>query len=64
LPDEPYEYAEWKRYRVNLDYHVEIAKHYYSVPYNSCIRRSRLASPKNRLLPDSRSNIRGRSYYN
>src|SRR5487761_2517990 len=23
LPDEPYEYAEWKRCRVNLDYHVE-----------------------------------------
>jgi transposase len=34
LPDEPYEYAEWKRCRVSLDYHVEIAKHYYSVPYN------------------------------
>jgi len=30
----PYEYAEWKRCRVNLDYHVEIAKHYYSVPHN------------------------------
>ena len=34
LPDQPYEYAEWKRCRVNLDYHVEIAKHYYSVPHN------------------------------
>ena len=33
LPDEPYEYAEWKRCRVNLDYHIEIAKHYYSVPH-------------------------------
>jgi hypothetical protein len=33
LPDEPYEYGEWKRCRVNLDYHVEIAKHYYSVPH-------------------------------
>jgi transposase len=33
LPDEPYEYAEWKRCRVNLDYHVEVGKHYYSVPY-------------------------------
>ena len=30
---EPYEYAEWKRCRVDLDYHVEIAKHYYSVPH-------------------------------
>lgn len=34
LPDEPYEYAEWKRCRVNLDYHIEIAKHYCSVPHN------------------------------
>jgi transposase len=34
LPDQPYEYAEWKRCRVNLDYHVEIAKHYYSIPHN------------------------------
>jgi hypothetical protein len=33
LPNEPYQYAEWKRCRVNLDYHVEIAKHYYSVPH-------------------------------
>ena len=33
LPPTPYEYAEWKRCRVNLDYHVEIAKHYYSVPH-------------------------------
>ena len=33
LPAEPYEYAEWKRCRVNIDYHVEIAKHYYSVPH-------------------------------
>jgi transposase len=33
LPDEPYEYAEWKRCRVNIDYHVELDKHYYSVPH-------------------------------
>jgi len=33
LPVTPYEYAEWKRCRVGLDYHVEIGKHYYSVPY-------------------------------
>ena len=24
----PYEYATWKRCRVNLDYHVEIDKHF------------------------------------
>jgi len=33
LPDNPYQYAEWKLVRVNIDYHVEVAGHYYSVPY-------------------------------
>jgi hypothetical protein len=33
LPPIPYEYAAWKRCRVGLDYHVEIATHYYSVPH-------------------------------
>ena len=33
LPSTPYEYADWKRCRVNLDYHIEIAKHFYSVPF-------------------------------
>jgi transposase len=33
LPPTPYEYADWKRCRVNLDYHIEIARHFYSVPF-------------------------------
>jgi transposase len=33
LPVTPYEFAEWKRLRVNIDYHVEVDRHYYSVPY-------------------------------
>ena len=33
LPAQPYEYAEWRRARVNIDYHVEVDRHYYSVPY-------------------------------
>jgi transposase len=33
LPAEPYEFAEWKKVRVNIDYHVELDDHYYSVPY-------------------------------
>jgi transposase len=33
LPTEPYVYADWKECRVGLDYHVEIDKHYYSVPH-------------------------------
>ena len=34
LPETPYEYAEWRRCRVGLDYHVEIQRHYYSVPFH------------------------------
>ena len=33
LPAIPYEYAEWKQARVNIDYHVAVDGHYYSVPY-------------------------------
>ena len=33
LPARRYEYAEWKKARVNIDYHIEIDRHYYSVPY-------------------------------
>jgi transposase len=33
LPPHPYEYAEWKKARVNIDYHVQVDYHYYSVPY-------------------------------
>ena len=33
LPSIPYEYAECKKARVNIDYHIEIEGHYYSVPY-------------------------------
>jgi len=33
LPAEPYVYAEWKECRAGLDYHVEVEKHYYSVPH-------------------------------
>lgn len=35
LPSPPaaYEYADWKRCRVSLDYHVEVARHFYSVPF-------------------------------
>jgi transposase len=33
LPLSPYEYAEWIKARVNLDYHIQVDDHYYSVPY-------------------------------
>jgi len=34
LPQRRYELAEWKSAGVNVDYHVEIDGHYYSVPFN------------------------------
>jgi len=33
LPAHRYEYAQWKTATVNIDYHVEVDRHYYSVPY-------------------------------
>jgi len=33
LPDRPYEFALWKKARVNMDYHIDIDGHYYSAPY-------------------------------
>lgn len=33
LPANRYQYAEWKKVRVHIDYHVQVDKHYYSVPY-------------------------------
>ncbi len=38
LPVQPYEFAEWKKARVRLDYHVEVEGHYYSVPH-ALVRR-------------------------
>lgn len=34
LPAQRFVYATWKRVKVNIDYHVEVAKHYYSVPHH------------------------------
>ena len=33
LPQTPYRFAEWKKARVNIDYHVELDHHFYSCPY-------------------------------
>jgi transposase len=33
LPSRPYEFDEWKKATVNIDYHVSFDEHYYSVPY-------------------------------
>jgi transposase len=33
LPERRYELAEWRKARVNIDYHVQVDNHFYSVPY-------------------------------
>ena len=40
FPPTPYEFAEWKKARVNIDYHVEVDRHYYTVPYQLARSRS------------------------
>lgn len=33
LPEQPYDYAVWKKAKAGIDYHIEVDKHYYSVPH-------------------------------
>lgn len=33
LPKDRYEFCFWKKAKVHIDYHVEVERHYYSVPY-------------------------------
>jgi transposase len=33
LPAERYQYGDWETHRVNIDYHVALDHHWYSVPY-------------------------------
>jgi transposase len=33
LPVEPYVFAEWRIRRVGIDCHVDVERHYYSVPH-------------------------------
>jgi len=38
LPEKPYEYSQWKKAKVNINYHISFEKHEYSVPY-TCIHK-------------------------
>jgi transposase len=33
LPPHRFTFAQWSKARVNIDYHIEVDRHYYSVPY-------------------------------
>ena len=47
LPAMQYEYAEWKKARAGIDYHVAFEKHYYSVPYKFIKKQLDLRITKN-----------------
>jgi transposase len=69
LPQPPYEFAEWHYARVNIDCHIEVDGHYYSVPYRLLrqqveVRLTRgvveVFSRGNRVASHARSYQRGR----
>ena len=69
LPREPYEFAEWKKVTVHLDYHVEFDKHYYSVPCTLVGQRLQLRATARtieclhrgeRVASHRRSHLRGK----
>lgn len=46
LPATEYEPTAWKKAKVHLDYHIEIDKHYYSVPYTFAGKRVEVRAGK------------------
>jgi len=64
LPVSCYEYAEWKWATVNIDYHVEVAAHYYSVPHSLVKQRIEVrltASTVECFFKDKRVSVHVRS---
>ena len=47
LPEEHFELYFWKKAKVNIDYHVEFEKHYYSVPYSLVHKEVEMRVTKN-----------------
>ena len=69
LPATAFVYGEWKHARVNIDYHVELDGHYYSVPHALIHEQVELRSTATtveafyrgkRVASHARSNERGR----
>lgn len=49
LPKTPFVFATWKEAKVNLDYHIEIERHYYSVPYELVQRQVTLKTSEHQV---------------
>ena len=54
MSDAPYAYAEWRRCRAGLDYHVEVHGHFYSVPYRLVreVIEARIAGLRQQATPE------------
>ena len=67
LPADRYVLARWKRCRVNLDYHVLVERHAYSVPFQNILAagqdRLPLEPPAETTPTPTHTNIRGAAYY-
>jgi transposase len=68
LPRRRYEYGDWKKAKVHLDYHVDVERHYYSVPYTLigktvevrvCAATLEIFLHGNRVAAHLRSRVRG-----
>jgi transposase len=68
LPEKPYEYAEWKKANVKIDYHVEVDRYYYSVPHRYLRKEVEIRITHRmievffkgkRIASHERSNVRG-----
>ena len=69
LISQRYEYADWQKARVNIDYHITVAWHYYSVPYQLIHEQVDVRMTGNtvevfhknrRITSHMRSHVRGR----
>jgi len=74
LPGKAYEYAEWRVARVNIDYHIEVERHYYSVPFRllrekldirltastveACLKGERVAAHIRSFIPYGHSTLK------
>jgi transposase len=69
LPPERFSHGDWKHAKVNIDYHVEVDKHYYSVPHalvhekveiRFTVTTVEIFHDGRRLTSHARSYVRGR----
>jgi len=49
LPPTPFVFARWKVAKVSLDYHIELERHYYSVPYTLVQRQVRVKTTEHQV---------------